>query len=159
MAYKLRQLSIVTLAHRSKKVSYTTLMQELDLSNVRELEDIVIETIYAGLVDGRLDQANGVLKVNSAVARDVRQDEVAGMIEKLRNWGANVETLITALETNMGRVHAAREEETKLRADVTKAMEDAKSNRAPGAPGGKKDSQKRGASGTASSSSASSSMV
>ena len=42
MVVKLRQLSIVSLAHKSKRVTYAALQEELDISNVRELEDLVI---------------------------------------------------------------------------------------------------------------------
>ena len=56
MTAKLRMLTIVSLAHRSKKVSYASLQSELGISNVRELEDLIIDTIYSGLLEGRLDQ-------------------------------------------------------------------------------------------------------
>ena len=60
MLVKLRQLSIVSLAHAQKKVPYATLQHALGISNVRELEDMIIDTIYAGILEGRLDQHKGV---------------------------------------------------------------------------------------------------
>ena len=60
MMIKLRQLSLVSLAHASKKVSYEELQLALGITNVRELEDLIIDTIYAGILEGRLDQLNGV---------------------------------------------------------------------------------------------------
>lgn len=76
MIVKLRMLSIVSLAHLSKKVPYADLLAELGVGNVRDLEDLIIDTIYAGLLDGRLNQAKEILNVRSAVrcpARDIFQ--------------------------------------------------------------------------------------
>lgn len=46
---KLQHLTIVTLATKSKCIPYTNLLKELDIKNVRDLEDLIIEAIYAGL--------------------------------------------------------------------------------------------------------------
>lgn len=45
---KLQYLTIVTLSEREKCIPYQTLQSELEISNVRELEDLIIEAIYAG---------------------------------------------------------------------------------------------------------------
>lgn len=46
-------------------------MEELGLSSRRELEDLVIEAIYAEVVKGKLDQRNACFQVDQALARDV----------------------------------------------------------------------------------------
>lgn len=48
MDNKLKHLTILTLATQRKTLPYDDLMVELDLKNVRHLEDIIIEAIYAG---------------------------------------------------------------------------------------------------------------
>jgi hypothetical protein len=48
MDKKLKHLTILTLATQKKTLPYDDLMVELDLKNVRHLEDIIIEAIYAG---------------------------------------------------------------------------------------------------------------
>ena len=48
MDKKLKHLTILTLATQKKTLPYDDLMSELDLKNVRHLEDIIIEAIYAG---------------------------------------------------------------------------------------------------------------
>lgn len=48
MKKKLQHLTIVTMAIRSKFISYADLLVELDIKNVRDLEDLIIESIYAG---------------------------------------------------------------------------------------------------------------
>jgi len=126
MAFKLRQLSIVTLAHRSKKVSYGALQAELGIANVRELEDLVIDTTYAGILDGRLDQAKAVFNVRSAMTRDVRPEEVGGMIAKLAAWSASMQGVLVALEGSMATVAATRKAEEEKREAVQEGIEEAK---------------------------------
>lgn len=48
MKKKLQHLTIVTMAIRNKCISYNALLEELDIDNVRELEDLIIESVYAG---------------------------------------------------------------------------------------------------------------
>lgn len=49
MDKKLKHLTILTMATQRKTLPYDELMSELDLNNnVRHLEDIIIEAIYAG---------------------------------------------------------------------------------------------------------------
>ena len=48
MDKKLKHLTILTLATQKKTLPYDDLMVELDLKNVRHLEDLIIEAIYAG---------------------------------------------------------------------------------------------------------------
>lgn len=48
MDKRLKHLTILTMATQKKTLPYDELMIELDLKNVRDLEDIIIEAIYAG---------------------------------------------------------------------------------------------------------------
>lgn len=49
MKKKLKHLTIVTMATRNKCIAYNDLLEQLDIKNVRELEDLIIESIYSGL--------------------------------------------------------------------------------------------------------------
>lgn len=60
---KLRMLSIVSLAHTSKVVAYSTMKAALGMDNVRCLEDLIFDTMYSGLLQGKLDQRQELLKV------------------------------------------------------------------------------------------------
>ncbi len=44
---KLRKLTVVSLCHEYKQVPYRVLMDELQISNIRDIEDVVIEAIYS----------------------------------------------------------------------------------------------------------------
>ena len=47
-------------------------MSELGISTVRELEDLVIEGISAGVVQGKLDQKCSHFEVDYVIGRDIR---------------------------------------------------------------------------------------
>ena len=64
--------TVVSLAEQSKLLSYSLLMQELQIDNVRELEDLVIEGISAGVVQGKLDQKSSHFEVDYVIGRDIR---------------------------------------------------------------------------------------
>lgn len=48
MLKKLQHLTLVSLATKNKCISYELLSKELEIVNVRHLEDVMIEAIYAG---------------------------------------------------------------------------------------------------------------
>lgn len=100
MIKKLRQLSIVSLAQKSKMVPYSILQDELHVDNVRALEDLILDTIYAGLLDGKLDQASAVLHVKSCIARDIRREDVDSMLQKLILWREHIKELIKVFNEN-----------------------------------------------------------
>ena len=49
---KLKKLTVVSLASQNKKLSYEVLLTELEMRSVREVEDLLIECIYGGLLHG-----------------------------------------------------------------------------------------------------------
>lgn len=48
-AKKLKYLTIVTLSEKDKCIPYKVLQEELSIEDIRELEDLIIEAIYAGI--------------------------------------------------------------------------------------------------------------
>ncbi|KAK6920381.1 hypothetical protein RJ641_016285, partial [Dillenia turbinata] len=85
-ALKLKQLTVLTLAENNKVLPYDQLMHELDVTNVRELEDFLInECMYAGIVRGKLDQLRRCFEVQFAAGRDLRPEQLGTMIQTLTN--------------------------------------------------------------------------
>ena len=76
MGRKLRLLTVVSLAETSKVLAYSLLMAELGLTTIRELEDLVIEGISAGVVQGKLDQKSSHFEVDYVIGRDIRCDRI-----------------------------------------------------------------------------------
>lgn len=106
---KLRQLTLVSLASRSRVLSYSTLVQHLNLQSevgagsvagsssgrtftlsardIRALEDVIIEGIYAGILSARLDQRKQRVEVESVMGRDVTSvQDVEKMSSILQEW-------------------------------------------------------------------------
>ncbi|KAK4218169.1 hypothetical protein QBC37DRAFT_412679 [Rhypophila decipiens] len=112
---KLRQLSLLTLANGSSDetsspaLTYTSLIQNLGLSNARELEELVISTIYAGLINAQLDPKHEQVLINSvAPLRDVAPgpDALAGLLSSLRAWAGRCDASLQSLEEQMAQVRA-----------------------------------------------------
>ena len=56
-------------------LGYSELMSVLQIKDIRELEDSIIDCIYAGLLNGKLDQKNQLLHVHSTFGRDVKDEK------------------------------------------------------------------------------------
>ncbi|XP_012140441.1 COP9 signalosome subunit 7 isoform X2 [Megachile rotundata] len=96
---KLQHLTIVTLATKSRCIPYSTLLEELDIKNVRDLEDLIIEAIYADIIHGKLDQKNSQLEVDYAgLGRDVRPGDTGVVAETLAAWGQACGSVLACIE-------------------------------------------------------------
>jgi len=115
---KLKQLSIVSLAKQNKTISYATLKKELSIENIRALEDLIIETIYAGLIKGKLDQRAGLLRVKESIGRDVPPQDVQSMILKLATWRKHCTSLVQSFEDSCAYARKERNEERLLQSNM-----------------------------------------
>ncbi|XP_003737539.1 COP9 signalosome complex subunit 7a [Galendromus occidentalis] len=102
MIKKLRYLTVASLASRSRSLRYSELLTELGLSTRRELEDLIIEAMYARIVTGKLDQRSASLEVDRALARDVSED-LSAVSRVLENWSASCEATLEAIEKECER--------------------------------------------------------
>ncbi|KAJ8676207.1 hypothetical protein QAD02_011993 [Eretmocerus hayati] len=110
---KLQHLTIVTLATKSKCIPYSTLLEELDIKNVRDLEDLIIEAVYADIIHGKLDQKNSQLEVDYAgLGRDVRPGETGGVADTLSEWGQACSTILDCIEQQVVRANAEKQRAT-----------------------------------------------
>lgn len=69
-------------------IPYSELQEALRISSMRELEDLLIDTIYAGVVRGHLDHRNHCLHAQGVLGRDVpaQSHAIDDMIHKLESW-------------------------------------------------------------------------
>ena len=115
---KLKKLSAVAFAAQSKILAYDVLMRELEISGVRELEDLLIDCIYTGLISGRLDQQAACLEVFSAAGRDVHPKEIAAMSATLLEWHRNATGLMANVSSQLTRFKSQGEEARKAQMDL-----------------------------------------
>mmetsp|Transcript_24933 Transcript_24933/g.36776 ORF Transcript_24933/g.36776 Transcript_24933/m.36776 type:complete len:259 (-) Transcript_24933:171-947(-) len=107
--HRLKKLSLVSIAAKQKVVFYSDLQESLQIPDTQELEALVIECIYGGLLTGKLDQKQQTLHVVSCAARDVQADELDGIIEKLLAWKSTCRALIDntqGIVTNLASTRA-----------------------------------------------------
>lgn len=129
---KLRQLSLVSLARDRSNLSYGALHKALGLSSARELEELVITAMYAGLLHATLDPANEAVQVTSvAPLRDLQPDAIPAMVQALRNWSERCDSTLGDLEAQIRTIRASaavrqnekRAAENKLQSLVRDAQE------------------------------------
>ncbi|KAG5946546.1 hypothetical protein E4U60_004003 [Claviceps pazoutovae] len=115
--FKLRQLSILSLARDRRNLHYDVLQQELGLSSAREVEELVITAIYAGLVKATLDPDRKTVQVTSlAPLRDLEPGCIPSMIFALENWSDKCTSTLGDLEVEIQRIRgAALKRETEKR--------------------------------------------
>merc|ERR1712154_120901 len=97
---KLKQLSIVTLAGQSttKILHYKALQQQLEIKTVRELEDLMIDCIYSGLIIGRLDQRKALMEIRYCRGRDINKKAIGLMKNRLLSWLKSTDDIIAMLD-------------------------------------------------------------
>ncbi|KAJ7950788.1 COP9 signalosome complex subunit 7-like protein [Quillaja saponaria] len=116
---KLKQLTVLTLAETNKVLLYDQLMQELDVTNVRELEDFLInECMYVGILRGKLDQLRRCFEVQFAAGRDLRPGQLGGMIQTLSNWLTTSDDLLVSIQEKIRWADTMSELDNRHRKDV-----------------------------------------
>ncbi|XP_010258778.1 PREDICTED: COP9 signalosome complex subunit 7-like isoform X1 [Nelumbo nucifera] len=124
---KLKQLSVLTLAETKKVLPYDQLMLEIDVLNVRELEDFLInECMYAGIVRGKLDQLRRCFEVQFAAGRDLRPGQLGSMIQTLTNWLATSDNLLLSIQEKIKWADMTSEVDKKHKKEIEDRVEEVK---------------------------------
>eukprot|EP00039_Didymoeca_costata_P030323 m.29028 g.29028 ORF g.29028 m.29028 type:complete len:262 (+) comp8056_c0_seq1:151-936(+) len=124
---KLRLLTIVALGSENKTVPYKQLLEALDLSSLRQLEDTIIEAIYRKLIGGKLDQKNQLLTLDFVIGRDLRPGDMDKMLATMTNWCSNCERLLKDMEDKMKYADECKAADIKQEEDILKEIENLKS--------------------------------
>ena len=95
---KLKMLTIASLGAKSSEISYDRLASALEMKNVRDIEDLILDTIYEGLIFAKLDQAEKILQIDYAMGRDVKPEQLNEMKVVLTNWLLKSEELVQTIE-------------------------------------------------------------
>jgi len=115
---KLQYLTIVTLANKMKRIPYDVLLKELNVDNVRDLEDLIIEAIYSNVVSGELDQQSDYLEVDWTVGRDVGSNDIDNMIGTLQQWCDSCENVLSTVQARIVDANRTKQDVLKHRAAV-----------------------------------------
>ncbi|KAM7476262.1 hypothetical protein LguiB_023505 [Lonicera macranthoides] len=124
---KLKQLSVLTLAETNKVLPYDVLMQELDVTNVRELEDFLInECMYVGILRGKLDQLRTCFEVQFAAGRDLRPGQLGCMIHTLSDWLSTSDNLLISIQDKIKWADTMSELDKKHQKEVEERVDEVK---------------------------------
>ncbi|XP_018330329.1 COP9 signalosome complex subunit 7a isoform X2 [Agrilus planipennis] len=115
---KLQHLTIVTLATKSKCIPYNTLLDELGIKNVRDLEDLIIEAIYADIIHGKLDQKNSQLEVDYAIGRDIRAADITTIVNCLQDWCSECENVLSCVESQIHRANSEKNRSLQRKSEI-----------------------------------------
>ncbi|XP_027926964.1 COP9 signalosome complex subunit 7-like isoform X2 [Vigna unguiculata] len=125
---KLKQLTVLTLASTSEVLPYDQLMQEIDVTNVSELQHfLIVECMYPGLVRGKLDHLRQCF-VQFAVCRDLTPANLGSMIQTLSNWLSRSENLLVLLQEEIKLTDARHEIEKLRKKCVEENLQEVKNN-------------------------------
>ncbi|KAM7536001.1 hypothetical protein Aperf_G00000097038 [Anoplocephala perfoliata] len=97
---KLRLLTILSACEYHHCIFYDDLLKSLELTSLRELEDLIIELIYADAIVGKLDQQHRILVVESASGRDFKQEDLPKLKSDLDSWCDRVNDSMKKLAEN-----------------------------------------------------------
>ena len=80
-------------------ITYDAMMAATGITGVREIEDLVIDCIYEGvLTNAKMDQQKRLIEVDVVVGRDVHASQVAQMAAVLAAWEERSEQLLKIAE-------------------------------------------------------------
>ncbi|XP_035829431.1 COP9 signalosome complex subunit 7a isoform X2 [Aplysia californica] len=123
---KLRHLTVVSLATRSKCIPYSVLLEELAMENVRNLEDLIIEVIYADIIHGKLDQKNQQLEIDYAIGRDIHENALSEVTVVLQQWCNGCEGVLKSIEEQINRANNCKVQQNQLKAALEQEVNNIK---------------------------------
>jgi COP9 signalosome complex subunit 7 len=125
---KLRQLTLVSLSAQSKVIPYSVLQQQLDMSELRELEDLIIDAVYQGIINGQLDQKKKQLEVESSMGRDIRPEALDDMMQVLTDWSNQADGLLKTIKEKISHANLLNENRQRQREEFEKRVDTVKSS-------------------------------
>ena len=99
-------------------------MKLLDITDVRILEDMVIECIYYGLLSGKLDNKQQQLITDYTTSRDFKIEDASKLFNKLEVWTNHINKVENILDKNLkDNIANLEKNEKRIRKLKTKADE------------------------------------
>jgi len=128
MELKLKQLTIVQLASENRTIQYSLLLDKLNIQSLRELEDLIIECVYQGLLEGKLDQEKHLFQVDQTIGRDIKPQDIDRIISVLIDWQKKSENQLEEINQKIQYSLQNHEEEKKRKKDFEGKIETLKTD-------------------------------
>ncbi|KAH6917738.1 hypothetical protein BKA70DRAFT_1253063 [Coprinopsis sp. MPI-PUGE-AT-0042] len=116
---KLKHLSIASLASERRILPYAELLKALDVTTVRELEDLIIDAIYLDILQGKVDQKEEQLEVEYTMGRDVNVQEggLEEILKALSNWASTTASVLQTLDAKLESISSSTLKEVSEKKD------------------------------------------
>ena len=75
------------------------------MNTVRDLEDLIIDVIYAGLLGAKMHHHEKVLHVDWVIGRDLRAADLVDVRNKLMNWSVLCREVFRKDRSRIAYVH------------------------------------------------------
>nr|XP_009503828.1 PREDICTED: COP9 signalosome complex subunit 7b isoform X2 [Phalacrocorax carbo] len=100
---------LLELTNVQECIPYSVLLKDLDMRNLRELEDLIIEAVYTDIIQGKLDQRNQVLEVDFCIGRDIQKKDISNIVKTLQEWCDGCEAVLIGIEQQVLRANQYKE--------------------------------------------------
>ncbi|XP_014167807.1 COP9 signalosome complex subunit 7b isoform X2 [Geospiza fortis] len=100
---------LLELTNVKQCIPYSVLLKDLDMRNLRELEDLIIEAVYTDIIQGKLDQRNQVLEVDFCIGRDIQKKDISNIVKTLQEWCDGCEAVLLGIEQQVLRANQYKE--------------------------------------------------
>jgi COP9 signalosome complex subunit 7 len=120
---KLQLLTIVSMATKEKTIKFADLQAAVEITNTRELEDLLIEAVYQNLLVGKMDQENQCLIVESCVSRDCQDEDLDYIIETLSAWYEDSQGMLKSLDDMVQHSHSSYHKQKQGRDELEKKIQ------------------------------------
>ncbi|XP_070929649.1 COP9 signalosome complex subunit 7b isoform X8 [Macaca nemestrina] len=101
-----------------KCIPYSVLLKDLEMRNLRELEDLIIEAVYTDIIQGKLDQRNQLLEVDFCIGRDIRKKDINNIVKTLHEWCDGCEAVLLGIEQQVLRANQYKENHNRTQQQV-----------------------------------------
>lgn len=123
---KLKKLTIISISMETKVITYESLMKKLDISDLRSLEDLIIDTFYSGHLKGKLNQRDSMLTVTETSSRDVRKENIDSLIQNLMGLKESSKYLYECVKSSSHVISDRREAEAVELEDLQSKLKEQK---------------------------------
>lgn len=96
---KIRLLSLATLSAEHSEIKYSKIAETLNIK-LDEVEEWVISSIYAGLLEAKMDQLRQVVIVQRCTQRVFTDAHWAQLKDTIGSWRNNVSDLLSVLRAS-----------------------------------------------------------
>ncbi|KAI1715953.1 COP9 signalosome complex subunit 7b [Ditylenchus destructor] len=133
------QARLVSLASRKRTATYDELMKELQIGSERELENLIIQSIYQDVVQARLNPKDKKVVFTDWSSSKAVDLDLEFMENTLSEWTEHCQSFIVTLENEAGRSNEVLTGEAQREKKIEEQVERIKKNLATSGKLGKND--------------------